>query len=104
MTNYICINGDKCCIFTTELSHKDLKEFIIKYKKTNLPGKFDATDWGGCDDIERTLGLRNWTITNDVIEYIGTYKGSNYDHGHSYGFNFEFKKLVRVKKNKKLQC
>lgn len=100
MNNYLCINEDKCCILTTELKFNELKEFINKYKHTNLPGKFRSTNWLGNDDVDRTLKLNNWELTDKIITYDGVYRGCDYDHGHSYNFEFKFNKIVKIKKSK----
>lgn len=99
---YLCINSkeNKCCIFISPMGFNDLKNFIDKYPTLNLPGEFDATNWGGRDDIDRTIVKENFKLTNNIINYSGYYKGQDYDMGHSYQFKFRFDKLVQVKKNK----
>ena len=44
----------KCCIIKSKASYDMLKENYDLYKV-----QYDATNWCGCDDVERTLGLRN---------------------------------------------
>lgn len=95
---YLCVNGNKCCILDTYLHFNELKEFLAKnkHKSYPIPGKFSSTDWGGCDDIDRTLKLYNLRLTADYIKYEGVYEGTDYDHGHSYDFKFKFNRIIRA--------
>jgi hypothetical protein len=101
--NYLCVgDNEKCCIFSTKLSHKDLVALIKKYPNVSLPGSFDSTNWGGKDCVSRTLTVRDWELSEDVIEFSGDYYGSDYDHGSETSFRFSFSKLVRVVSKKEL--
>ena len=85
----------KCCIIKSKASYKMLKENYDLYKV-----QYDATNWCGCDDVERTLGLRNIKLTDKSFNHKETVRGTDYDHGHDYPWTFKFDIVYEVEEVK----
>ena len=81
----------KCCIIKSNASYDMLKENYDLYKV-----EYDATNWCGCDKIERTLKLEKIKLTDNSFDYKGTVNGTDYDWGHSYSWTFKFDKVYEV--------
>ena len=88
---YLGINGKKCCIVKvpTRLT-QDNVDMVMEF------AHYDATNWCGNDDIQRTCELQNYKLTDDVVKHNGKYNWTNPDHGHTYSGTFCFNRLVRV--------
>ena len=84
----------KCCIIKSKASYDMLKENYDLYKV-----QYDSTNWCGCDDVERTLGLRNIKLTDKSFNHKETVRGSDYDHGHDYPWTFKFDIVYEVEDN-----
>ena len=84
----------KCCVIKSKASYKMLKENYNLYKV-----EYDSTNWCGCDDVERTLGLRNIKLTNKSFNHKETVRGTDYDHGHDYPWTFKFDIVYEVEDN-----
>ena len=81
----------KCCVIKSKASYKMLKENYDLYKV-----EYDSTNWCGCDDVERTLGLRNIKLTDKSFNHKETVRGTDYDHGHDYPWTFKFDIVYEV--------
>ena len=86
----------KCCVIKSKASYKMLKENYDLYKV-----EYDSTNWCGCDDVERTLGLRNIKLTDKSFNHKETVRGTDYDHGHDYPWTFKFDIVYEVEDNNK---
>ena len=84
----------KCCIIKSKASYDMLKENYDLYKV-----QYDATNWCGCDDVERTLGLRNIKLTDKSFNHKETVRGTDYDCGHDYPWTFKFDIVYEVEDN-----
>ena len=86
---YIGLNFsmDKCCVLFSPLSFEQLKK-----ERTITPEMFEtkATDWGGCDDISRTLDIAKLRFISSqyVLPNSITFHGVDYDHGSKYEWDF----------------
>ena len=86
----------KCCVIKSKASYDMLKENYDLYKV-----QYDATNWCGCDDVERTLELRKIKLTDKSFNHKETVSGTDYDHGHDYPWTFKFDIVYEVEdKNK----
>ena len=81
----------KCCVIKSKASYKMLKENYDLYKV-----EYDSTNWCGCDDVERTLGLRKIKLTDKSFNHKETVRGTDYDHGHDYPWTFKFDIVYEV--------
>ena len=86
----------KCCVIKSKASYKMLKENYDLYKV-----EYDSTNWCGCDDVERTLGLRKIKLTDKSFNHKETVSGTDYDHGHDYPWTFKFDIVYEVEDNNK---
>lgn len=62
--------------------------------------KHNSSNWGGRDDLERTLKLEKLKLTGQKI-FLGKpiiLKGEDYDMGHFYKWEFEVNTLLQCKK------
>ena len=84
----------KCCIIKSNASYKMLKENYDLYKV-----EYYSTNWCGCDDVERTLGLGNIKLTDKSFKHKETVSGTDYDHGHDYPWTFKFDIVYEVEDN-----
>ena len=84
----------KCCVIKSKASYKMLKENYDLYKV-----EYDSTNWCGCDDVERTLGLRKIKLTDKSFNHKETVSGTDYDHGHDYPWTFKFDIVYEVEDN-----
>ena len=84
----------KCCIIKSKASYDMLKENYDLYKV-----EYDSTNWCGCDDVKRTLGLRNIKLTDKSFNHKETVRGTDYDWGHSYPWTFKFDIVYEVEDN-----
>ena len=84
----------KCCVIKSNASYKMLKENYDLYKV-----EYDSTNWCGCDDVERTLGLRNIKLTDKSFNHKETVRGTDYDHGHDYPWTVKFDIVYEVEDN-----
>lgn len=52
--------------------------------------KHDATNWSGCDEINRTLGFLKMKQTGNkiLLQQPITFSGVDHDHGHVYAWRF----------------
>ena len=85
----------KCCIIKSKASYDMLKENYDLYKV-----EYDCTNWCGCDDVERTLGLRKIKLTDKSFNHKETVSGTDYDHGHDYPWTFKFDIVYEVEEVK----
>lgn len=83
---YLGVNSSskKCCVVYTD----------------GIISRMEATNWCGCDDIDRTLYLKNLKLTGSVMKYAGRYCGIDYDCGHQHVFTFDFDELWEANKTK----
>ena len=84
----------KCCVIKSKASYKMLKENYDLYQV-----EYDSTNWCGCDDVERTLGLRKIKLTDKSFNHKETVSGTDYDHGHDYPWTFKFDIVYEVEDN-----
>jgi hypothetical protein len=88
---YLGINGKNCCIVKVPMRlTQDNVDEVMGF------ARYDATNWCGVDDIQRTCELQNYKLTDDIIKYNGKYDWTNLDHGHVYSGTFYFNRLIRV--------
>lgn len=88
---YLGLNKDKtkCCIL------ESLADFSTIYNNRDQLETTDflhsSTDWGGCDDIKRTLKLQQWKMYYNTIKLSKPLHFCGYDSdcGNSYGWNFD---------------
>lgn len=96
----------ECCMIGSDASYDMLKENFDLYKV-----KYDQTNWGGCDGLNRTLTKLNerlkkeyqFVLTGEHFKYNGVNSGYDSDCGNSYGYRFEFDTVWEIKIEKKLQ-
>lgn len=88
-------NG-RCCLLFTLASFEQLIENKDDIDETDFA--YSATNWCGCDDIDRTCKLRGLHLTGRVLQlpHAILHGGSDYDYGHSYHWTFTFNKIMEV--------
>ena len=91
--HYLGCYGGYCCVI----------ESLIRLTEENsaevLPFcKIHSTNWGGCDNIDRTCEKENLEIVGDYIYLTEsyTYMYEDNDNGHRWVGNFRFNKLQEV--------
>ena len=84
----------KCCMIKSNATYEMLKKNYDRYKVL-----YEAINWCGCDDVERTLGLRNIKLTDKSFNHKETVRGTDYDHGHDYPWTFKFDIVYEVEDN-----
>lgn len=88
------VNGVNCCILTC----------LLPFDQLDLPTiassdfVHDATDWCGCDRIERTMDIHGLKLTGKkiVLEKPIHFRGSDSDHGHEYPWVFTVREIHEV--------
>lgn len=76
----------KCCVLSCVVPFDKLIPDLIEASDFS----HSSTNWGGRDDIERTLKLEGLQLTGNkiLLKEPLRYTGTDYDHGHCYGWNF----------------
>ena len=84
----------KCCILSCVVPFSSFNANEIEASDF----KHDCTNWGGCDDLERTLGLQGYKLTGNKIELPKpiTFHGSNSDMGHNYSWEFDVYEILEI--------
>ena len=90
-------SNNRCCVLTSLASF----DMLMENKNDIDPSDFNysATNWCGCDDIDRTCKLRNLHPTGRVLKLSKGIinKGTDYDCGHEYSWAFTFDRIMEVK-------
>lgn len=88
------VNGINCCILTCLLPFDQLDPSAIEASDFF----HDATNWCGCDRIERTLKERSLKLTGKkiVLEKPIHFRGSDSDCGHKYPWMFSAREIHEV--------
>lgn len=96
--NYIGLNEDRtrCCLLRSLLDFSELEKYSDEL--INVDFAHDATDWGGSDEVDRTLEMRNYKLTGKEVrlEKPLEFKGCDSDCGHSYYWNFKVYTIAQV--------
>lgn len=98
MTKYAMLgvnDQNRCCILNCLVPFEQLKPDQIEKEDF----EYSATNWGGNDDIDRTLSISNLSVTGNSIELKEPIcvEGIDYDCGHQYPWEFEFSKIYETK-------
>ena len=90
-------NGKKCCILNCLLPFDELNKNIDELESSDF--EHESTDWCGCDDIERTLKIRNLTLTDRKLTLNKpiTFEGYDSDMDHQYHWHFSINEIYEVK-------
>ena len=80
-----------CTCIYSEATYEQLKEHYSLYVK-----EYRATDWNGCDDIERTLKLKGLRFVGTSFAHEETISGVDHDMGHTYPWSFTFDTVAKV--------
>lgn len=85
------VNGTKCCLLSCLLPFDGL----VPEELTTSDFTHDATNWCGCDDIDRTLNLRHLRMTGRTITppHPLHFCGTDSDMGHYYSWGFVVKTI-----------
>ena len=91
-------SNSKCCILSSLVSFDTLVENKNDIDASDF--SYSATNWCGCDDIDRTCKLQNIHLTGRVLQLPKniSYSGSDYDCGHNYSWTFKFDKIMEVER------
>lgn len=97
MKKHIMLGDDSkgnCCILECLLPFDQL----IPDEIESSDFKHDATNWGGCDDMKRTLSIKHLTLTGRVIHLNNPiwFCGTDTDMGHSYNWYFNVIDIYEV--------
>lgn len=91
----IAVNTEKnlcTCIY----SYATFKQLEENYN--NLHKEYTATNWNGCDEVERTLELKNLKLTGKTFKHMEVVVGVDHDMGHEYDWRFLFDTVMEVRK------
>lgn len=83
---------NKCCLIYSLANFDMLRDNFSLYNV-----KFDSTNWGGCDELDRTLEKKNIELTGKYFLKSDEISGSDYDWGHEYPWTFKYDKIVEVR-------
>ena len=88
------VNRINCCILTCLLPFDQMEPSAIEASDFSQ----DATNWGGCDRIERTLEMRGLKLTGRriVLEKPIQFRGADNDHGQKYPWAFTVREIHEV--------
>lgn len=99
MKKYIMLGVNKetgrCCILKSIIPFS----YLVSDEIEESDFTYSATDWGGCDEVSRTLRIMHLTRTRNIIKLnkpIHVY-GVDRDMGREYGWAFEFTEIHEVK-------
>lgn len=94
---YLGVAGEYCCVLSSLAPFEQLTEHNSEIDRKDFYYE-DATNWCGCDTIERTCRLEVLTATgrNIKLEYPITFHGTDYDSGHEYGWSFTVEEIWEV--------
>jgi len=75
-----------CCVLECLLPFSMLNKDEIQASDFH----HDSTNWNGCDEINRTMNIRNFKKTGNkiVLNKPITYYGSDSDMGQSYSWSY----------------
>lgn len=90
-------SNNRCCVLTSLASFDMLMENKNDIDSSDF--NYSATNWCGCDDIDRTCKLRNLHPTGRVLKLSKgiTHEGVDHDYGHEYPWAFTFDQIMEVK-------
>lgn len=94
----IAVNTEKnlCTCIYSYATFKQLEENYMIYHKD-----YSSTNWNGCDEVKRTLELKNLKLTGKTFKHMEVVVGVDHDMGHEYDWRFLFDTVMEVEKPKK---
>ena len=79
------------CVIYSLATFKQLASNFDLYAK-----RYEASDWGGCDKLERILDSYGLTITGEQFLQEILISGDDYDHGHFDSWEASFDRIVKA--------
>lgn len=95
---YLGVSSGRCCVLSSLASFDSLSEHRNEIEANDFVYE-DATNWGGSDDIERTLRVKGIRQTGRkiVLPHSVLFSGTDYDMGHEYGWTFKVDEIWELK-------
>lgn len=84
-------HSNMCCVILSKASFAMLKSNFDMFKTES-----DATNWNGCDEINRTLSIKSIKLTGRYFHKKLDFYGRDSDMGHSYPWTFHADILAEV--------
>lgn len=82
----------KCCVIKSVATFNMLKQNFDLYNT-----RITATNWCGCDEVERTEKILNKKVNwNNGFHYQKAIQGEDHDCGHCYPWTFEFDMIYEL--------
>ena len=81
-------SGEYCCLLYSHLSYDVISNNLADLEEDDFT--HDSTNWNGCDEVTRTIGIKNLSLTGRKLYLPHTlvFSGEDDDMGHSYGWVF----------------
>lgn len=94
---YLGVQNGRACILKSLADFETLSANVSAIESTDFT--HDATNWGGCDAVERTCRIEGVSPTGRTIDLIHplTFYGTDYDMGHEQRWVFMVDTIFEVR-------